>query len=548
MTGAGNQILKTGRSGAEVGMRHEVGMTTASRKLGELLVDQRLLSRDDLEFLLPREDESGIPLAKLLVDEQYVREEDLLRTVADRIGMEYVEIDDELLDPEAVKRLEPGDARALVAMPVRYAGDELLMAVADPFDPERHARLEQLVGVKVKLALATREGILRSIGFVHGPEEIPVLRHPGDGGALQAVPEPADVELHVNTLLTYLLEVGGSDLHLTAGSPPQVRVHGQLRQLEEYGKMMPAELRRLIYGILTVKQREKLEETLELDASHPLTGKGRFRLNVFFQRDAIGAVFRAIPEVIVGLQDLGIPSVVAEFSELPRGLVLVTGPTGSGKSTTLAAIIDMINSRRSCHILTVEDPIEFLHSHKRAIVNQREVGADTVGFESALRHALRQDPDVILVGELRDLETISTALTAAETGHLVFATLHTQDAPQTIDRIVDVFPSHQQEQVRVQLASTLQAVVTQQLVPTRNRDGRVAAVEVMVATPAIRNLIREAKNHQIATAMQAGGRYGMQTMDQSLADLVKRGQVSFETAVELCANLEDLQRLVGRVA
>jgi twitching motility protein PilT len=523
-------------------------MTTASRKLGELLVDQRLLSRDDLEYLLPREDESGIPIAKLLVDEGYVREEDLLRTVAERVGMEYVEIDDELLDPEAVKRLEASDARALVAMPVRFVDNALMIAVADPFDPDRHARLEKLAGSKVKLALATRDGIGRSIDFVHGPEEIPVLRRPGDGGAPAVETEEKESELHVNTLLSYLLEVEGSDLHLAAGSPPQVRVHGQLRQLEEYDKMMPADLRRLLYGILTAKQREKLEETLELDASHPVPGKGRFRLNVFFQRDSIGAVFRAIPEQILGLNNLGIPPVVGEFADMPRGLVLVTGPTGSGKSTTLAAIIDMINTRRACHILTVEDPIEFLHHHKRSIVNQREVGADTMGFQHALRHALRQDPDVILVGELRDLETISTALTAAETGHLVFATLHTQDAPQTIDRIIDVFPSHQQEQVRVQLAATLQAVVTQQLVPTHNRDGRVPAVEVMIATPAVRNLIREAKIHQVTTAMQAGGRYGMQTMDQSLAALVKRHEVAFETAAELCANIEDLQRLVGRVA
>ncbi len=523
-------------------------MTSASRKLGELLVDQRLLSRDDLEFLLPREEESGIPLAKLLVDEKYVREEDLLRTVAERVGMEYVEIDDELLDPEAVKRLEASDARSLIAMPVRFADDVVVIAVADPFDPDRHARLEELVGLKVKLALATKDGIGRSIDFVHGPEVIPVLRHPGDGGLAAQATEDSEPELHINSLLSHLLEVGGSDLHLTAGSPPQVRVHGQLRRLEEHGNMRPAELRRMLYGILTVKQREKLEETLELDASHPLPGQGRFRLNVFFQRDAIGAVFRAIPEQIKSLTDLGIPPIVGEFAEMPRGLVLVTGPTGSGKSTTLAAIIDMINTRRACHILTVEDPIEFLHSHKKAIVNQREVGADTMGFQFALRHALRQDPDVILVGELRDLETISTALTAAETGHLVFATLHTQDAPQTIDRIVDVFPSHQQEQVRVQLAATLQAVVTQQLVPTRNRDGRVPAVEVMVATPAVRNLIREAKIHQITTAMQAGGRYGMQTMDQSLADLVKRHLIAFETASELCTDIEDLQRLVGRVA
>jgi twitching motility protein PilT len=271
-------------------------------------------------------------------------------------------------------------------------------------------------------------------------------------------------------------------------------------------------------------------------------------MNVYFQRDSIGAAFRAIPTDIKTLQQLGIPNSVGELADLQRGLVLVTGPTGSGKSTTLASLIDMVNSKRACHILTVEDPIEFLHVHKQAIVNQREVGADTLGFGPALKHALRQDPDVILVGELRDLETISTALTAAETGHLVFATLHTQDAPQTIDRIVDVFPSHQQQQVRVQLASTIQAILTQQLVPLRSGKGRVPAVEVMIATSGIRNLIRESKNHQITTAMQAGGKHGMQTMDQALADLVRRNLVSYAVAVERCMNLEDFQRLAGRMA
>ncbi|MDH3499236.1 MAG: type IV pilus twitching motility protein PilT [Acidimicrobiia bacterium] len=349
-------------------------------------------------------------------------------------------------------------------------------------------------------------------------------------------------------MLKELSELGGSDLHLTAGSPPQVRVNGKLRQLEGYGPMKPASLRRLIYGILTEKQREKLEETLELDGSHPVPGHGRFRMNVFFQRDSIGAVFRAIPSEIKSLDQLGLPATVSSFADLPRGLVLVTGPTGSGKSTTLAAIIDLVNQKRAVHIMTVEDPIEFLHRHKTAIVNQREVGADTLGFDQALRHVLRQDPDVILVGELRDLETISTALTAAETGHLVFATLHTQDAPQTIDRMIDVFSPHQQQQVRVQLASTLQAIVTQQLIPTADGRGRAVAAEVMVATPGIRNLIREAKNHQITTAMQAGGRHGMVTMDQSLAELVRRNAITFEVGAERCANLEDFQRLAGRVS
>ncbi len=522
-------------------------MNSASRKLGELLVDRHLLSKDVLETVLAKEQTTGTPMAKILTDDGLVREEDLLKTVAARVGMEYVELDDQLFDPEAIAALSGDDSAALLAIPVRLVDNVLTVAVADPFDAERHRRLEQITGKKITLALATKEAIQRAISFMHGPEEIPVTRVPGMGGAVPDI-EVAEPALHVNTLLTILVDQGGSDLHITAGSSPQIRVNGELRQLTDFGIMMPADIRRMIYAILTEKQREKLEESLELDASHPLPGKGRFRLNVFFQRDAVGAVFRAIPDVIKPLEELGVPTVVGEFAEYARGLVLVTGPTGSGKSTTLASIVDLINRRRACHILTVEDPIEFLHHHQKAIVNQREVGADTMGFNMALRHALRQDPDVILVGELRDLETISTALTAAETGHLVFATLHTQDAPQTIDRMIDVFPSHQQGQVRVQLAATLQAVVTQQLLPTRDGRGRVPAIEVMVATPAVRNLIREGKNHQIATAMQAGGKWGMQTMDQSLADLVRRNIITYELAAERCSDLEDLQRLVGRVA
>jgi twitching motility protein PilT len=352
----------------------------------------------------------------------------------------------------------------------------------------------------------------------------------------------------INELLTYVMDHGGSDLHLTTGVPPQIRLNGQLLPIPGYEPLLPAQLRRMIYGILTERQRETLEENLELDGSHPLPGRGRFRMNIFFQRDSLGGVFRAIPTEIKSLEELGMPPVIEQFADLQRGLVLVTGPTGAGKSTTLASIIDLVNSRRSVHILTIEDPIEFLHSHKKGIVNQREVGNDTLGFKEALRHALRQDPDVLLVGEMRDLETISTALTAAETGHLVFATLHTQDAPQTVDRIIDVFPAHQQQQVRVQLASTLQAIITQQLIPTRDGRGRVAATEVLVVTSAVRNLIREGKTQQIATAMQSGGKYGMQTMDQSLADLVTRHRITMEAAIERCTDIEDLRRLTGRVA
>ncbi len=336
------------------------------------------------------------------------------------------------------------------------------------------------------------------------------------------VQQEEDVQIPVPELLGALLEKGGSDLHLTAGSPPMVRVHGELEPAGEYPLLTPRALQGMVYAILPQKLRERFEQELELDMSYSLPGRSRFRVNVFQQRDAVGAVFRVIPFEIKNVDDLGIPTVVTDLARFQRGFVVVTGPTGSGKSTTLAAMVDIVNRERAGHIMTVEDPIEFLHRHKSCVVNQREVGADTHGFAQALKHVLRQDPDVILVGEMRDLETIGTAITAAETGHLVFATLHTQDAPQTIDRIIDVFPPHQQQQVRVQLSTTLQGVVTQQLVPPRAtaRDA-IAAVEVLVCTPAVRNLIREGKTHQIYSSMQAGGRYGMQTMDMSLAQHIK---------------------------
>ena len=301
----------------------------------------------------------------------------------------------------------------------------------------------------------------------------------------------------------------------------------------------------MVYAILPQKLRERFEQELELDMSYSLPGRSRFRVNVFQQRDAVGAVFRVIPFEIKNVDDLGLPNVVTDLARFQRGFVVVTGPTGSGKSTTLAAMVDIVNRERAGHIMTVEDPIEFLHRHKTCVVNQREVGADTHGFAQALKHVLRQDPDVILVGEMRDLETIGTAITAAETGHLVFATLHTQDAPQTIDRIIDVFPPHQQQQVRVQLSTTLQGVVTQQLVPTVDGQGRVAAVEVLVCTPAVRNLIREGKTHQIYSSMQAGGRYGMQTMDMALAQHIKSGAITQQVAFERCHDPEELQRLLG---
>jgi twitching motility protein PilT len=338
--------------------------------------------------------------------------------------------------------------------------------------------------------------------------------------------------------------MGASDLHITAGLPPMVRINGEVQPLD-YPPLTPNATRELIYDILSNDQRQRLENDWELDFSYSVPKTARFRVNVYFQRSALGAAFRAIPEVIKNISELGLPEAVEDMTEKPRGLVLVTGPTGSGKSTTLAAMIDKINETRHEHIMSVEDPIEFLHSHKKCIVNQREVNQDTKSFAQALKHVLRQDPDVILVGEMRDLETISLAVTAAETGHLVFGTLHTQDTPQTVDRVIDVFPPHQQHQVRAQLANALQGIITQTLIPRKDGRGRVVACEVLVPTPGVRNLIREAKNHQIYSAIQTGGKYGMQTMDAALVELVRRALITEEEAEKRSSNPDELRRLAG---
>jgi twitching motility protein PilT len=351
--------------------------------------------------------------------------------------------------------------------------------------------------------------------------------------------------LELIDILLEVLERDASDLHLSAGSPPILRMNGQLVRMD-LPSLGPNETRELVYSILNQDQRQRLENDWEIDFSYSVPNQARFRVNAYFQRNSVGAAFRLIPVKIKKLDELGLPKSLRALTNVPRGFVIVTGPTGSGKSTTLAAMIDEINETRCEHIMTIEDPIEFLHRHKKCMVNQREVGTDTHAFNKALRSALRQDPDVILVGEMRDTETIGTALTAAETGHLVFATLHTQDAPKTIDRIIDVFPPHQQEQVRVQLSTTLMGVVTQQLLPTRDGRGRAVAAEVLIPTPAVRNLIREAKTHQIYSVMQTGSQHGMVTMDGALADLVRRGVISRELADRRSSTPEDLKRLLGQ--
>src|SRR5512143_2681750 len=349
-------------------------------------------------------------------------------------------------------------------------------------------------------------------------------------------------------LLNTLVAANGSDLHLTTNTPPQIRVHGKLQVLD-LPPLGAADTKALAYSVLTDAQKKRFEESLELDFSFGIRGLARFRCNVFNQRGAVGAVYRLIPERIRGFQELGLPPVIAKLAEKPRGLVLVTGPTGSGKSTTLAAMLDKINTERQDHILTIEDPIEYIHQHKNCLVNQREVHSDTTGFGPALRAALREDPDVVLIGEMRDLETVEAALRIAETGHLTFATLHTNSASQTINRIVDIFPAHQQAQIRTQLSLVLEGIICQTLLPRASGSGRALALEIMIPNPAIRNLIREDKIHQIYSSMQTGQKkYGMQTFNQSLASLYFAKQISLQSALGISSNPEELQDMINRGA
>ncbi len=347
-------------------------------------------------------------------------------------------------------------------------------------------------------------------------------------------------------LLKVMTDKGASDLHITSASPPRIRIDGNLTPLPDE-PLTPAETKALCYSILTETQKHKFEENNELDLSFGLKGLSRFRANIFLQRGAVAGAFRMIPFKMRTFEELGLPRVIKKLANKPRGLILVTGPTGSGKSSTLAAIIDKINNERNEHIITVEDPIEYIHNHKSCLVNQREVNSDTASFTDALRYVLRQDPDVVLIGEMRDLETIEAALTVSETGHLTLATLHTNNAVQTINRVIDVFPSHQQEQIRVQLSFVLEGIIAQQLIPKKSGNGRALAVEIFVPTPAIRNLIREDKTHQLYSMMQTGQKtFEMQTMNQSLFELYKKGDLSYEVALAKSTMPEELLSMMQK--
>ena len=560
-------------------------MAQTEKQLSQVLLEQGLVTNEQLSFATQEESRTGTSAWKVLLERGVLTERDLVKARAAQVGMEFIDVRAENPAPDVVALVPAEVAKRQMVMPVRVQDGSLVVAMAEPRNHLAIDELVQLTGKQVFPAAAFRADLLPAIDRTYGlaapapaasspatpptaaspaaPPPVPGNGTPGDGNAMRSL-APEDFRMQAPGLaaeeeveeplkepnladfLEAVIEHGGSDLHLTAGSPPVIRVHGELEPLKGYRMLDPKDIQEMIYSILTQKQREVFEDNLELDMSYSLPGRARFRVNIFQQRDALGSVMRLIPFEIKNLDALGLPDAVREFSKLRRGLVLVTGITGSGKSTTLAGLVDIINEERAEHIMTVEDPIEFLHKHKKAIVNQREVGTDTHGFAEALKRVLRQDPDVILVGEMRDLETIQTALTAAETGHLVFGTLHTQDAPQSIDRVIDVFPPHQQQQVRVQLAGTIAGVVSQQLLPTTDGKGRVVGAEVLVATPAVRNLIREGKTHQIYTSMQAGGKFGMQVMDQHLAELVKKGKITYEMGLERSHHIEEFNRLVGK--
>jgi len=537
-----------------------------STRLAQALVQGGYETESNLVPLVAESRATGQSLAFLLISRKLALPGVVVGALAHLAQLPAVDLSAMAPSPEARATMPDDVAQQFQAVALQFDGNVLDVAFAEPPSGEDIEALAGMVGFRINPVLADPIVIAEVLGTSGGPPTASVPGPPPESPLLdshdsdveeeihgsptverlleQGIPAEAangSMPLHIDDLLRYAVSVGASDLHLTAAQPGAIRLHGAIRPIEGCPVLDNETIREMVFGILPATQRERFEEERELDTSHSIAGVGRFRVNVSLQRGTVAAALRPIPHEMPEFDTLGIPDSVKAFTDLRRGLVLVTGPTGSGKSTTLASLVDIINRTKPLHIVTVEDPIEFLHSHKRSIITQREIGEDTNSFAEALRRVLRQDPDVILVGELRDLETISTALTAAETGHLVFATLHTQDAPQTIDRVIDVFPTNQQEQIRVMLAATLEGVVTQQLIVNSEGTGRVACSEVLVCTSAIRNLIRQSKTHQIYSLMQVGGSFGMQTMDQGLAKLVKDGVISESIAYDRSSNEEDLR-------
>src|ERR1700676_1385725 len=537
--------------------------TEWSTQLAQALVQGGYETESNLAPLLAESRATGQPLATLLIGRNLALPGVVVGALAHLAQLPAVDLAAMTPSPEARSAMPDAVAERYGVVALQFDGNVLAVAFSEPPSQEDVDALASKVGYRITPVLADPTVIAQLLGLGNGaaPPPGPAPSSPlVDDGApsddepvassrveqllQRGIPVEAgdgSMPLHIDDLLRYAVAVGASDLHLTASQPGAIRLHGAIRPIEGCPVFDNETIRDMVFGILPASQRERFEEEKELDTSHSIAGVGRFRVNVSLQRGTVAAALRPIPHEMPEFSTLGLPDSIKSFTDLRKGLVLVTGPTGSGKSTTLASLVDIINRTKPLHIVTVEDPIEFLHDHKRSIITQREIGEDTNSFAEALRRVLRQDPDVILVGELRDLENISTALTAAETGHLVFATLHTQDAPQTIDRVIDVFPTNQQEQIRVMLAATLEGVVTQQLIVTADGTGRVPCSEVLVCTSAIRNLIRQSKTHQIYSLMQVGASFGMQTMDQGLAALVKQGVISEAIAYDRSSNEEDLR-------
>jgi twitching motility protein PilT len=532
-----------------------------STRLSQALVQGGYETEANLAPLLAESRATGETLASLLVSRGLALPGVVVGALAHLAQLPAVDLMAITPSPDAVGAMPQTMMQQYEAVPLKFDGNVLSVAFAEPPSQSDIEALSSSLECRISPVLADPTVIAQ---WTNGGDRSGAAPAPNSGSpsAMPSLDEEAAEEidteailergipaaatnnglaLHIDDLLRYAVSVGASDLHLTAQMPASIRLHGAIRPIEGCPVLNNEAIRGMVFGILPASQREKFEEESELDTSHSIAGVGRFRVNVSLQRGTVAAALRPIPHEMPEFDTLGLPDSIKSFTDLRRGLVLVTGPTGSGKSTTLASLVDIINRTKPLHIVTVEDPIEFLHDHKRSIITQREIGEDTKSFAEALRRVLRQDPDVILVGELRDLETISTALTAAETGHLVFATLHTQDAPQTIDRVIDVFPTNQQEQIRVMLAATLEGVVTQQLIVNADGTGRVPCSEVLMCTSAIRNLIRQSKTHQIYSLMQVGATYGMQTMDQGLAKLVKEGRISESIAYDRSSNEEDLR-------
>ncbi len=554
--------------------------TEWSERLAHALVQAGYDTDAHMTPLLNEARATGQSLATLLISRDLALPGVVVGALAHLSQLPAVDLAAMTPAPEAAAAVTPEVGREFGAIGLQFDANVLAVAFAEPPTAQDVDALASRVGYRIHPVLADPVVIARHLAGPPAPGPEGVADNNGqspDGPSAVPPPPPgaplvdassdqdeaADAEqtrvdrllaegippaasdgaamLHIDDLLRYAVSVGASDLHLTAEMPGSIRLHGAIRQIEGCPVLDNEQIRDMVFGILPASQRERFEAEHELDTSHSIAGVGRFRVNVALQRGTVTAALRPIPHEMPVFDSLGLPESIKAFTDLRRGMVLVTGPTGSGKSTTLASLVDIINRTKPLHIVTVEDPIEFLHDHKRSIITQREVGEDTGSFSEALRRVLRQDPDVILVGELRDLETISMALTAAETGHLVFGTLHTQDAPQTIDRIIDVFPTNQQEQIRVMLASTLEGIVTQQLVVNTDGTGRIPCAEVLMCTSAIRNLIRQAKTHQIYSLMQVGGSFGMQTMDQGLAALVRQGLITESIAYDRSQNEEDLR-------